>query len=256
MLGGRPISLILSEVVQPSNYVAVARMARRYPNFRENLGRYFLARGEYPYDCQVRTPRGVMTVPLDSQHDMLTVNEIFCREDYEVGPEVRTVVDIGSNIGVSALYFLTRNDSARVWLYEPNPRNVERLRRNLAGHEQRYVLEEKAVADFRGSAEFGVEESGRYGGIGQETGQTISVECIHINDVLDRVLGETDRLDVLKLDTEGYELQSVRAIERRHLERIRLIYFEVEKNPGALHADLFDSRFRNQTCRLLNRRLA
>jgi FkbM family methyltransferase len=256
VLGGRPLSLILSEVRQPSNYVAVWRMAQRYPNFRENLGRYFLARGEYPYDCEVRTPQGVIGVPLESHHDMLTLNEIFCRQDYAVGREVRTVVDIGSNIGVSALYFLTRNDQGRVWLFEPNPRNVERIRRNLAGYEPRWALEEKAVADFAGTAEFGVEDSGRYGGIGQETGQTISVECVHINDVLANVLDETGTLDVLKLDTEGFELASVTSIDRQHLERIRMIYFEVEGDPGAIHPDLFDKRFRNQTVRLRNRRLA
>jgi FkbM family methyltransferase len=232
--------------------VAVARMARRYPEFRENLGRYFTGGGEYPYDCQVRTPRGVITVPLESHHDMLTVNEIFCREDYAVGPEVRTVVDIGSNIGVSALYFLTRNDQSKVWLYEPNPRNVERLRGNLAGYEERYTLEEKAVADFTGTAEFGVEDSGRYGGIGQETGANISVECVHINEVLASVPGT---IDVLKLDTEGFELQSVKAIDREHLERIGLVYFETERKPEPIHPDLFESRFRNQTVRLKNRRL-
>lgn len=252
MLGGRSLSFILSEAWQPSNYVAVARMARRYPDFRENLTRYFTGGGEYPYDCQVRTPRGVITVPLESHHDLLTVNEIFCREDYAVGPDVKTVVDIGSNIGVSALYFLTRNDQAKVWLHEPNPRNIERLRSNLAGYEQRYTLEEKAVADFTGTTEFGVEDSGRYGGIGQETGATISVECMHINDVLAGVPGT---IDVLKLDTEGFELQSVKAIDRQHLERIRLVYFETEHKPEPIHPDLFESRFRNQTVRLKNRRL-
>ncbi len=28
-------------------------------------------------------------------HDMFTVNEVFCREDYACGPETRTVVDVG-----------------------------------------------------------------------------------------------------------------------------------------------------------------
>jgi FkbM family methyltransferase len=230
-------------------------MSRRYPSFRENLGRYFFARGSYPYDCQVRTPRGLVTVSLDSFHDMLTVNEIFCREDYAVGPELQTVVDIGSNIGVSALYFLTRNTDARVWLFEPNPRNAERLRHNLAGYEQRYVLEEKAVADFTGTTEFGVEDSGRYGGIGRDFGDKIQVDCVHVNDVLARVLDETGSIDVLKLDTEGYELATVKAIERGYVERIRHVYFEFDQNPGPVHPDLFDSRYRNQTIRLTNRRL-
>jgi hypothetical protein len=227
MLGGRPLSLILSEVHQPSNYAAVWQMAGVYPRFRENFGRYFLGRGSYPYDCQVRTPRGLVSVRLESSHDMLTVNEIFCREDYRVGSDLRTVVDIGSNIGASALYFLTR-----------------------------YVLREQAVADFSGTTEFGIEAFGRYGGIGRETGQKIEVECVHINHVLAEVLDTEELIDVLKIDTEGYELATVQAIAKSHLERIRVIYFEIERDPGPIHADLFDRRFRNQTCQLSNRRRA
>lgn len=254
---GRSLSLILSEVPQASNYLAVWRMLRRYPRFRENLVRYFLACGEYPYDCEVRTPRGLVSIRLESHHDMFTVNEIFCREDYRVSGEFRTVVDIGSNIGVSALYFLTRNDHSCVWLLEPDPRNVAQLRQNLAGYEPRYVLHERAVADFTARTGFGIERSGRYGGIGREaeTGQAIEVDCVHINDVLSEVLETEGSIDVLKIDTEGYELATVKAIERAHLELIGTIYFETEHDPGPVHPDLFRSRFRNQTCQLVNRRL-
>ena len=44
-------------------------------------------------------------------------------------------VDFGSNIGISALYFLTRNPSVQVYLFEPVPSNIERLRENLKGYE-------------------------------------------------------------------------------------------------------------------------
>ena len=57
----------------------------------------------------MRTPAGVVAPTLHSSHDMFTVNEVFCREDYACGPGIRTVVDVGSNIGISALYFLTRD---------------------------------------------------------------------------------------------------------------------------------------------------
>ena len=73
---------------------------------------------------------------------MWTVNEVFCRQDYGADASIRAVVDVGSNIGISALYFLTRSPDCRAWLYEPVPRNVERLRGNLAGYEDRYALRE------------------------------------------------------------------------------------------------------------------
>ena len=58
MLGGRPLSLVVAEVREPGNYRALLRGARLYTRPRENLGRYLVGRGRYPYRCEVRTPWG------------------------------------------------------------------------------------------------------------------------------------------------------------------------------------------------------
>ena len=138
-------------------------MVRRYPDLFENARRYLTGKGQYPYKCRVRTPTGVVTPELFSSHDMSTVNEIFCREDYRAPASLTVAVDLGANIGISGLYFLTRNKTSRVYLFEPDPKNVARLRDNLAGYESRYRLEEVAVAARDGEATFGVESTGRYG---------------------------------------------------------------------------------------------
>jgi FkbM family methyltransferase len=203
----------------------------------------------------VRTPLGIIAPTLYSHHDMWTVNEVFCREDYRSGAGLGAVVDLGSNIGISALYFLTRNTGSRCWLYEPVPENVERLRRNLAGHEDRYRLSEAAVADRAGRYEFGVEETGRYGGIGADTGRSIEVEGLDVNDVLEEVLDEVPLIDVLKVDTEGLELATVEAVRPDLLRRIRTIFFEVDEEPE-VHAEIFERSFANTTCSLRNRLLA
>jgi FkbM family methyltransferase len=253
VLGGRSPALIRSEITQPSNYVALWRMLRLYRAPGRNLGRYLLGRGKYPYRCRVRTPRGEVAPTLYSSQDMLTMNEVFCREDYAAGPELRVAVDIGSNIGVSALYFLTRNHESRCHLYEPVPENVRRLRDNLADYEDRCEVQQVAVADREGQVEFGVEPTGRYGGIGLDYGQTIQVDCLEINRVLDDVLAREGRIDVLKIDTEGMELATVRAIRPELLERIGVVYFECDDEPGDLNAEGFERSFANSTCALRNR---
>ena len=249
MLGGREPSLVFSEVVQRQNYVALSRMFRLYPGPSKNLGRYFLGWGGYPYRCRVRTPQGEVAPTLYSHHDMWTVNEVFCRQDYAAGPDLRVVVDIGSNIGISALYFLTRNDASRCYLYEPVSENVERLRGNLAGLEHRYRLNPVAVAEQGGRARFGVEPTGRYGGVGLELDGSIEVDCLEINDVLAGVVEREGRIDLLKLDTEGLELATVRAIRPELLERIGVIYFEWPEEPD-VHPGLFERSYANTTCAL------
>jgi FkbM family methyltransferase len=255
MLGGRPLSMVAKEVLSGRNYAALWRMWRVYPRFRENLGRYFLARGEYPYDCQVRTPAGLVAPTLYSTHDMWTMNEVFCRQDYAADPRARVVVDIGSNIGISALFFLTRGPSCHCWLFEPVPRNVERLRGNLSGYEHRFELRQVAVAQASGRVEFGVEDSGRYGGIGVETGRSVEVDCVGINRVLEEILDSAPAVDILKIDTEGTELEIIRAIRPELLRRVRTAYLEVERRPESV-PEGFDSAFHNQTWVLRNRALS
>lgn len=244
--------MVAREAVRGRNYVALARMRQVYPDFLENAGRYFLGRGAYPYTCRVRTPQGLIAPTLYSTHDMWTVNEVFCRRDYGDDRSGGVVVDVGSNIGISALFFLTRNAHCRTWLYEPVPRNVERLRDNLAGYESRYELVEAAVSAEGGRVSFGVESSGRYGGIGVATGEAIEVTCLGINDVLTRVLGAVQFVDVLKIDTEGSELVTLEAIRPELLARVRTVYLEVARRPER-PPEAFEDSFHNETWVLRNR---
>jgi FkbM family methyltransferase len=225
-LGDRPLGFIAREAVRPSNWVALARMPERYVHPIDGARRYFTPGGSYPYRCEIRTPLGTVAPTLHSQHDMITVNEVFAREDYRVDAEAQVVVDVGSNIGISALYFLTRSESSRVWLYEPVPRNVERLRENLSAFEGRWRLDQVAVADREGAEAFSTEPTGRYGGLAQPGAESIEVRVRHIDDVLREVLEAESRIDVLKLDTEGVEGRTLAAASPELLSRVRTIFAE------------------------------
>ncbi len=85
----------------------------------------------------------------------------FCRGDYASDTDVKIVVDVGANIGISALFFLTRNPICHVYCYEPNPINVERLRRNLSPYASRFSIEEIAIWTHDGEVPFMTEPTGR-----------------------------------------------------------------------------------------------
>jgi FkbM family methyltransferase len=227
-------------------------MPRRYPHFLDSARRYFTARGSYPHRCEIRTPQGIVAPTLFSQHDMITVNEAFCREDYAAGPDARVVVDVGSNIGISALYFLTRSPDARVWLHEPVPENAERLRRNLAGFKA-WRLDQVAVADRAGEESFSVEASGRYGALDDRHAESIRVSVRHIDDVLQDVLASEEWIDVLKIDTEGTEASILRAASPELLARVGVIYVEdIDREVGGLPG--FSASRRASVLRLRARR--
>jgi FkbM family methyltransferase len=246
VLGGRPFSFVAKEVFAPRNYVALARMARVCERPLDFAQRYFFGGGEYPYACAVRTPLGFVRPTLYSHHDVWTVSEVFCREDYRAGADTQVVVDLGSNIGVSALYFLTRNSKCRCYLYEPDPRNVARLKQNLTGFADRFGVEEAAVGPSQGVVRFGREPTGRYGSVGAETDDVIYVRCVAIEEALEKILAHEDSVDILKIDTEGLEEATVAAVPPDLLDRVRTIYFE-SFEPARLHEDRYDISFANQT---------
>lgn len=211
---------------QSRHYVAMYNMMQVHPRFVECFRRYITNSGTYPYSVAIRSPLGEVSPTLYSYHDMLTVHEIFCRQDYRLDEGAKVIVDIGSNIGISALYFLTRNPNCKCYLFEPVPANVEKLKKNLSRFEDRYVLREAAVADRSGTLEFGTEPSGRYGGLMSAALEPIKVQCLHINEVLEEVLRTETAIDMLKIDTEGVEEATIAAIDPRYLARIRLIVYE------------------------------
>ena len=194
--------------------------------------RYLFGGGDYPVRITLSTPIGPIAVTLYSAHDLLTVNEVFCRLDYSAPQSAEFIADFGSNIGISALYFLTRNTHVHVYLFEPLPINIERLRLNLSGFEGRYEIFPYAVGIVDGTVPFGCESTGRYGGIGLTREEQITVPCRRSNTVIDDLLSRHGRLDVLKVDIESLEKEIVFALSER-AQRIDTIFVEnrFEKNP-------------------------
>ena len=76
-----------------------------------------------------------------------------------------------------------------------------------------------------------------------------------VNEVLERVLDDAPAIDVLKVDTEGAEAATVRAIRPDLLARVRRIYLETS-DPAAVRLDDFEARFSSDTLALTNRTIA
>jgi FkbM family methyltransferase len=134
----------------------------------------------------------------------------------------------------------------KVYLFEPVPRNVERLKENLKGFEIRYEIKECAIGVKEGRADFASEETGRYGGLIADgpshlsqcpPERRIEVEVQSANKVLMDILGRQDSIDILKIDVEGFEAEILAHLEMDVLGRVNRIYAEmttVQKVSGFL----------------------
>jgi FkbM family methyltransferase len=234
-VAGRGIGKIAGAVLQRRHYTAARHMLRVYEHPAKVFWRYLTGSGDYPSSVRVRTPQGWLSLNLYTSHDLLTVNEIFCRADYHADSTDRVVVDFGSNIGISAAYFLSRSPETFIYLFEPLPRNITRLHENLRSFEGRYELQEVAVGTSAGEVDFGFEETGRYGGVGAEFSNSLTVTCVDSQQSLRDVIAKHGHIDILKIDIEGLEADVIDNIPVDLAQKITKLYVEYvfDKNPLA-----------------------
>ncbi len=230
-IGGRDITKIAIAVFDVRHWRALGNIFKICRNPFDLLARYlFPDFGNYPINIALRAGNGRISPTVYNHHDILTFNEIFCRKDYGCPKDAKIVVDFGSNIGISALYFLTCSANSFVYAFEPLSDNVSKLKANLSGYENRVQINEVAVGLSDGDVTFGIEPTGRYGGINMKFDDSITVPCIKATKVIADVLDQHQRIDVLKIDIETFENEILMAIPVEHLQCIDKILIEQTYN--------------------------
>ena len=115
-----------------------------------------------------------------------------------------TMVEVGANLGYFTLLWTATNPANTCVAFEPSPRNIEVLKRNVArnGLASRVEIVPCAAGASRGRVRFdiGPEDQTGWGGFTAHQGpRTIDVEVVRI----DEFIGPTVAIDLLKIDTEG-----------------------------------------------------
>ena len=176
-----------------------------------------------------------------SKNPWLLYREIFGRECYaptvSMGERPR-ILDLGANIGLASLYFLTRWPQARLTAFEPNPRAFTLLARNLAPAKfpsAEIRVEAAALSTADGTVEFTVplgNPTAVYASISQRgvTGQAIERVSVPMRDAR-RVFAEP--FDLVKLDIEGHEYSVLEhALPRAETVRSLIIEFHEIRAQG------------------------
>ena len=131
-------------------------------------------------------------------------------------------VDVGANVGGYSVR-LGKN-FRRVISVEPNPRAADALRRNVElNHLSNVQVVQKAISDTTGETIMSVPSSGK------TTRSSIVEEYNHGSSfsvhtsTLDNLLGEYDRIDLVKVDAEGAEVRVLRGAENTLRKTSRLV---------------------------------
>jgi len=145
---------------------------------------------------------------------------------------VTTIFDVGANVGETSLTLHERFPHARVVAFEPHAATYERLRGNVEG--EGIVPSNLALGSASRSAELFVYRFSTLNSLIEDApyavrfGETATPEAVTVS-TLDEFCSENEivTIDLLKIDTEGTDLDVLRGGERMLREgRIRFVVTE------------------------------
>lgn len=243
-IGRRNFRQVKQLLLKGNSYKAIPRIFQVHYKPLRVIFEELFSLGSYPWTLRLRAPTGDVQARVYSGADLSTANLVFCREDYHMPSGARVVVDIGSNIGLSSLYWLTRSTEVHVYCYEPAPTSYQRLLENLRPYGGRFTPYNVAVSDFRGTARLWVDPTGVKSSLdhSERVAEPVDVGVSHVNDILEAVVSQRGRIDMLKLDNEGHEFRTLTAIAPEFWERITCVNVGCHDNRAAVPPAFHETR--------------
>jgi FkbM family methyltransferase len=215
----------------PQNLTAWYGSVRFLPVADEHLYKVRLSTGE---EFLIRRSRG--------WQDLGTLHEVFIEGVYADHPPIagKTVLDIGANIGDTAVYFAKRG--ARVIAFEPDPKMCELARRNVAGNGLRADIRCAGVGATEQTLALSATRDGadtlsvtlfpEHISVDKRHRETKPVDVVAFADVL----SELGCVDLVKIDCQGCEYPSLRSLTNADMRRIKNVMMEYH-GPSAELAD-------------------
>jgi FkbM family methyltransferase len=156
-------------------------------------------------------------------------NDIFAGITYPLVPFVscvKTIFDIGANVGAASVYFATAYPDAQIYAFEPGSIPLELLKTNMEPMGRVTVLpfglysNEKRLPLFQGkndSVESSVCLTARTVCQGEETRLVCTSQFLSERGI--------EGIDILKIDTEGCEVPILQSLGR-YLPEVKVLYIE------------------------------
>jgi len=161
--------------------------------------------------------------------DVTLLNSIFVKEEYSLPLDAapKIIFDLGSNIGASVLYFHALYPKAMIYAFEPDPKNVDLLRRHTQEIESFVRIMPKAIYQEDGK-ELQLYRNPESHWSTSIVNKGSSYELFTVQTVtIDTVMNDAgiQTIDLLKFDIEGAEFDVFRTFTR--LNRARYLIGEV-----------------------------
>ena len=157
---------------------------------------------------------------------------------FETNKDTPFIIDIGAHIGISVLYFKALFPNSKILAFEPNPLSFGILEENIQSNGLKDItLINKAIHSQECISPFYIDNSNEEWNSnssllerswsGRENTKAIEVSCTR----LDPYLVDIKEIDLLKIDTEGTELEILNS-HKNILEIVNNISVEYHPTKG------------------------
>lgn len=186
-------------------------------------------------DIKIPAFRNVVQIR-KSKSDLAIFYQVFGELQYDLThflkDQPRFIIDAGSNVGYSCLYFARQYPEAKILGVEPEPQNFAQLTRNVSSYDRIrvhqagvwYKNEQIQIQD--------PDESTASFQVGSTNGRGVTLEGVTITHLLSE--SGLDEIDILKMDIEGAEFELFKHNPHEWLSKTKCLIIELHDNfkPG------------------------
>lgn len=201
------------------------RLRRFVDQVRDRRGMVDVTVAGYPHPIRIRagTSDAEVLLQILVQHEL----------GIDLGFSPRWILDLGANIGVSAIYLANRFPEARIVAVEVEHSNFELLAHNCAPYDRIFPVE-KAVWTGSGHVRVSNPDAQPWSFRVEDTtaDDPGAIECVSINALV--TMFGIDEIGLLKMDVEGAERQILSDALTPWLDHTRVLAVELHERhvPG------------------------
>lgn len=156
----------------------------------------------------------------------------------EINPEV--ILDIGGNIGTTSVFYSNMFPQAKIYTFEPVPGNFELLQKNVSGLANVSAFNVGLGDSDKKVLIYGSAEQDNTGGfslydVDVDKSKSEQIEVKNSATFLSEI--GVDKVDLLKIDTEGAEFDILTSMDREMLSNVKWIIGELH---GVRDYELFE----------------
>lgn len=165
-------------------------------------------------NCLVASLGTEMIIPRDNMPTFIEIFRDCVYEQFSSPEEGNIVIDVGAHVGMFTVKAAKLvGDSGLVVAIEPEPRTLALLQRNIESHGLTNVkVISKAIYNEKMTVRLYLQDLSGHHSLCRRSGDYIEVEADSLDNIISK-LG-LDRVDFVKIDVEGAELEILRGAEK------------------------------------------